>query len=29
LMVLFPWDHKMDREKYIKDVRRWKGKKQD
>ncbi|GJL77330.1 MAG: hypothetical protein NPINA01_03190 [Nitrospinaceae bacterium] len=29
LMVLFPWDRKMDREKFMKDVRRWKGKKQD
>jgi beta-lactamase family protein len=28
LMVLFPWDHKMDREKFMKDVRRWKGKPQ-
>jgi UDP-MurNAc hydroxylase len=25
LMVLFPWDKKMDREKFMKDVRRWKG----
>ncbi len=29
LMVLFPWDKKMDREKFMKDVRRWKGVKQD
>jgi hypothetical protein len=29
LMVLFPWDRKMDREKFMKDVRRWKGKKQN
>ena len=29
LMVLFPWDRKMDREKFMKDVRRWKGVKQD
>ncbi len=26
LMDIFPWDQKMDREKYMKDVRRWKGK---
>ncbi|MGV7220737.1 MAG: MBL fold metallo-hydrolase [Nitrospinales bacterium] len=26
LMEAFPWDHDMDREKYMKDVRRWKGK---
>jgi L-ascorbate metabolism protein UlaG (beta-lactamase superfamily) len=26
LMDIFPWDAKMDREKYMKDVRRWKNK---
>ena len=26
LMDLFPWDSDMDRRKYMKDVRRWKGK---
>ena len=26
LMEIFPWDRVMDREKYMKDVRRWKGK---
>ena len=26
LMDVFPWDQEMDREKYMKDVRRWKGK---
>ena len=26
LMDAFPWDQAMDREKYMKDVRRWKGK---
>jgi hypothetical protein len=25
LMEAFPWDQKMDREKFMKDVRRWKG----
>jgi hypothetical protein len=25
LMDIFPWDQKMDREKYMKDVRRWKN----
>ena len=29
LMVLFPWDRKMDREKFMRDVRRWKGVKQE
>ena len=26
LMEAFPWDHAMDREKYMREVRRWKGK---
>ncbi|KMP12142.1 hypothetical protein UR09_01825 [Candidatus Nitromaritima sp. SCGC AAA799-A02] len=26
LMNIFPWDHEMDRNKFMKDVRRWKGK---
>ena len=26
LMEAFPWDHEMDREKYMRAVRRWKGK---
>ena len=26
LMDIFPWDQAMDREKFMKDVRRWKGK---
>lgn len=26
LMDIFPWDRDMDREKFMKDVRRWKGK---
>jgi len=26
LMEAFPWDEAMNREKFMKDVRRWKGK---
>ena len=26
LMDIFPWNQAMDREKFMKDVRRWKGK---